>query len=501
MCISQQWSFKTLILAAVVAFLLLEGYNVFGYDRKVKMGKYSTLQQSLDFTMPSYLVAPAIVARCLRPFVFPITILALAVNLFSGVTPDWMNYCFPFVVFNIFDMFMWEGLISDLDHMDEQNEDEAKPKYSALLQVLIPFFVLRFTTGGSDEGHASGIIAAMIVVPLILHQGWLPPSPAKTLRRPWAADERGIDITKTTFLPVMIMIDNMRAMGWTKPTITTTTATVLSATPIATPATPTATPRKAPPATTDDELPKDPIAAELSPVGSPVRVINLQALLSEIKDLVKFYGCTLEDIERAFRDMDRDNSGTVDKDEFKQAMKNLGIPMGQSEVEAVFDFYDDDHNGTLDINEFQTLFTGGESVDKSDESAPEASVEDHVSAVAESKGEGGGASAVDTAGIGFVGTSVVNTGAVVEAAVSVDDAVDGAVVDVAVVDAAVDGADVDDVDAAVDAAVSVDGAAIKTGSNDGVAESKTEEVSPSPTSRVVTAEPEQGEVGGVKPDE
>lgn len=91
--------------------------------------------------------------------------------------------------------------------------------------------------------------------------------------------------------------------------------------------------------------------------------INLKTLMSEIQVLIKCYGTLPSDLERAFRDIDKDNSGGVDREEFREAMRNLGVPMGVSEVEALFKYYDEDQNGFLDVEEFKALFSGSRSLD------------------------------------------------------------------------------------------------------------------------------------------
>jgi hypothetical protein len=105
------------------------------------------------------------------------------------------------------------------------------------------------------------------------------------------------------------------------------------------------------------------ITVGMSPKVKSKDGVNLKALMAEIQVLIKCYGTLPTDLERAFRDIDKDNSGGVDREEFREAMRNLGVPMGVSEVEALFKYYDEDQNGFLDVEEFKALFSGSRSLD------------------------------------------------------------------------------------------------------------------------------------------
>lgn len=49
-----------------------------------------------------------------------------------------------------------------------------------------------------------------------------------------------------------------------------------------------------------------------------------------------------------FRDWDEDGSGTIDKKEFRKAVKALGLMAPQSDVDALFDSFDNDGGGSID---------------------------------------------------------------------------------------------------------------------------------------------------------
>ena len=66
-------------------------------------------------------------------------------------------------------------------------------------------------------------------------------------------------------------------------------------------------------------------------------------------------------LQDVFLEMDEDGSGTIDRMEFRRAMRRLHIPVGDREVDIVYLVYDPDKNG-LDYHEFLELisFDGSE---------------------------------------------------------------------------------------------------------------------------------------------
>merc|ERR1719478_741049 len=57
-------------------------------------------------------------------------------------------------------------------------------------------------------------------------------------------------------------------------------------------------------------------------------------------------------LRKAFKYFDRDGSGDIDPDEFKEAMLYFGLTFTDRQVMAVFGMYDDDCSGSLDYYEF-----------------------------------------------------------------------------------------------------------------------------------------------------
>lgn len=390
MCVSPTWPTGIFILGGFVFLLLLS--VVFSYDRKVKWGPHTSMQQSNDYKLPSYLVAPAIVVSCMHPLVVPITVGAITINVMFGLESNWVDYCFPLAVLNIFDMFMWQGLIRGLrsiedktrNNSQEEGDDWKKdergvdittdfipviilidniraifweikkpvigeqtdsqkakgnglfaPFFNTLFQVVIPFFVIRSITGGSNSGHMSGVAAALIVVITIMTVGWLPED--RTTSQKSAI--KGSQLLATyqevgagRGEPAM----KSQSRDDSKYVNPTSAADVMSAV-------------------------ESPIVrgggygGGLSSPLSPTHSVNVLKLLSEIQELIKTMGKTSNDIETCFRKFDTDGSGGISKDEFIQAMDSLGVTMGKSEVDAVYAHYDDDQSGTLEIEEFKSL--------------------------------------------------------------------------------------------------------------------------------------------------
>ena len=63
-------------------------------------------------------------------------------------------------------------------------------------------------------------------------------------------------------------------------------------------------------------------------------------------------------VEEAFRTVDTDKSGYIDKDEFKQCSLQVAKGFGlenptQSAIEEVYNKLDADGNGTIDLDEFK----------------------------------------------------------------------------------------------------------------------------------------------------
>jgi Ca2+-binding EF-hand superfamily protein len=61
------------------------------------------------------------------------------------------------------------------------------------------------------------------------------------------------------------------------------------------------------------------------------------------------------DLSHAFKTYDKDNSGSIDRDEFRYLMYNLDLGLGDNEIEMLVREADADNNGDIDFDEFQQL--------------------------------------------------------------------------------------------------------------------------------------------------
>ena len=60
-------------------------------------------------------------------------------------------------------------------------------------------------------------------------------------------------------------------------------------------------------------------------------------------------------MKQVFADIDTDRSNTIDKREFRQAMKILKIQLTDFEVDSIFDRYDKRGSGSIEYREFLAL--------------------------------------------------------------------------------------------------------------------------------------------------
>jgi Ca2+-binding EF-hand superfamily protein len=57
-------------------------------------------------------------------------------------------------------------------------------------------------------------------------------------------------------------------------------------------------------------------------------------------------------MQRQFKIMDDDRSGTIDAQEFRKAIKDFKVDLNDQEIRDVFSFFDRDSSGTIDYDEF-----------------------------------------------------------------------------------------------------------------------------------------------------
>jgi calcyphosin len=57
-------------------------------------------------------------------------------------------------------------------------------------------------------------------------------------------------------------------------------------------------------------------------------------------------------MQRQFRIIDDDNSGNIDINEFKKAVRDFKIDLNENEIQLVFSAFDRDGSGAIDYDEF-----------------------------------------------------------------------------------------------------------------------------------------------------
>ena len=58
------------------------------------------------------------------------------------------------------------------------------------------------------------------------------------------------------------------------------------------------------------------------------------------------------DYRGAFRELDDDDSGELDQDEFRSAMRNLGLRLSSAELRQLVNLFDADGDGVVSYREF-----------------------------------------------------------------------------------------------------------------------------------------------------
>jgi len=87
---------------------------------------------------------------------------------------------------------------------------------------------------------------------------------------------------------------------------------------------------------------------------------NVEAAIEKLRQKLAQRGARgFIGIQRLFKIIDDDNSGTLDMNEFKKAVRDFKIDLSQGEVQLVFGAFDRDGNGTIDYDEFVRGVRGG----------------------------------------------------------------------------------------------------------------------------------------------
>ena len=70
-------------------------------------------------------------------------------------------------------------------------------------------------------------------------------------------------------------------------------------------------------------------------------------------------GPQLKSIAGVFKAVDTDNSGDVDREEFRKAMNRLGLGLSWEQIGQCVDVLDKDGDGVVSLKEFMALAGGG----------------------------------------------------------------------------------------------------------------------------------------------
>ena len=81
---------------------------------------------------------------------------------------------------------------------------------------------------------------------------------------------------------------------------------------------------------------------------------------SYIKGIVEDENALNDVAKKAFDNVDKDNSGTIDEDELEKILAQISSDMGAEpptteDVKEVLEHLDEDHSGKIEFNEFKML--------------------------------------------------------------------------------------------------------------------------------------------------
>jgi len=95
-------------------------------------------------------------------------------------------------------------------------------------------------------------------------------------------------------------------------------------------------------------------------VSGPVQMPKYQALLLERfrNKLRSRGGRGLVGLQRQFKIMDDNNSGSLDQYEFTKAIHDFGVDIEQKDIATLFKAFDFSGDGEIDFNEFLRLVVG-----------------------------------------------------------------------------------------------------------------------------------------------
>jgi hypothetical protein len=83
----------------------------------------------------------------------------------------------------------------------------------------------------------------------------------------------------------------------------------------------------------------------------------LGAVHRAVSSAQMLFGNSIGTLEEAFDAVDRDQSGSIDRFEFRRAMRRLGLGLSSAQVEHLLDAVDEDGSGDISFDEFKAALT------------------------------------------------------------------------------------------------------------------------------------------------
>lgn len=108
---------------------------------------------------------------------------------------------------------------------------------------------------------------------------------------------------------------------------------------------------------------KDPEAKGSKLVRQATKHIDLTSNLTVVQQLRGMLSANVARVIDLFREWDDDGSGEIDKKEFRQALKAMGVDADTEDVNALFDSFDADGGGTIEFAELNAALRGDTRID------------------------------------------------------------------------------------------------------------------------------------------
>jgi len=85
---------------------------------------------------------------------------------------------------------------------------------------------------------------------------------------------------------------------------------------------------------------------------------SVRALLAQAKDTIKMF--EEGEVRPNFYKYDADQSGTIDRQELKNCLNDLGYTLNDQEIEEAYQNLDVNGDGVIDYNEFRVWYLNGQ---------------------------------------------------------------------------------------------------------------------------------------------